>query len=456
MNYTNKDVYRSAANEERFNLVVKYLFDKWCDNKITIHPDEVTDEMLIEYFGNSVIGVIYTKTKRNTMDKTDTEGKINIKSNKNNKNKNKNIIITQQNKKTNSNKRKYIKEKEKENKNNFQKNVKLDEKHNNNSIDKILDVWDMECKELQNEFKNRELEKCECLGETFGILTDIENIRLKLQRNFSKDSQNSIFMLNRIEPAGNLDKDLKSDILNVKNKIKLIEANLFNNKIEIDERLNSNLDMPENIWNDNNGCENAFNQQQTESDMMIDHSLATDKMAAVCDSTIFKYIQNLSAMEIQLNNNMHQYQKDIDAVDEQISFFDSTVLNMEWKFFKHFVNNMLVYGLNCSDCVDTRISILETSSINSKTSNNSKENIQSTNIDNSVELISNETAGVVGESTALLFQQVEIKQKLTFAGGLVIIKDSFKNEIIPVLWQRNTISLIEINVQGWYNDNDYG
>ena len=263
---------------------------------------------------------------------------------------------------SNSNQNKDKVEDKKGNSNNNKKKTKTNKRNENtkankiekrnNSVDEILDTWEIECKKIRNELEKRKLENCKCLDATFGILIEIENMELNLERNFSKHSQKNIFILNGNERAGNLNIDLKQDILNVKNRIKLIQVNLLNDEIAIDERLKNK--------SDNNVCENVLNQQQIESAMMIDHSLTTDTIAAECDSRIFQYIQNLNTMKIQFKNNMCQYHQNTDEVDEQLFIFNSTILNMEWIFFTKFVNNMLAYGLHCSDCNDSRTTISET------------------------------------------------------------------------------------------------
>lgn len=77
-------------------------------------------------------------------------------------------------------------------------------------------------------------------------------------------------------------------------------------------------------------------------------------------------------------------------------------------------------------------------------------------IDKSVQLLASlATAGVAGESTVTSLQRIKIEKQITLAGGLLTTKDVCKNETILVLWYGNTISWMEINVQGWYNGNVY-
>ena len=270
-------------------------------------------------------------------------------------------VNTNKNKNKNKNTNKV---KDKRNKNNSKIKAKTNTKNDrntnknepkigntNSSINELLNVWEKECRKIQTEFKKRDLEKCKCLDETFGILTDIENMILKLKMNFLKDSDGNISILNEFERAGILDLDLKQDILHVKNKIKLIEVSLINEKIGIDEGEKNKLETGIKFLNDNNVCKNVFEQQQINS-TMIDYSLTIDKMVAECDKTISKYIQNINTTKIQFENNIHQYQKDAYEINKPLSIFNGMVLNMEWNILKKFVNNILVYGLNCSRIVE--------------------------------------------------------------------------------------------------------
>ena len=257
-----------------------------------------------------------------------------------NKNKNKNKVKdTKRN--TNNNKNKTKTNKKNNNRSTNKNEQKIENK--NSSFNELLNVWEKECKNIQNELTKRDSEQCKCLDETFGILTKIENMLLKLKMNFLKDSDENMSILNQLERARNLDLDFKRDILNVKNKIELIEASLINEKIEMDERLKNKLETVK-FWNDNNVCENVFEQQQ----IMIDHSLTTDKMVAECDRTMSKYIQNINTTKIQFENSIHQCKKDAYESNKPLSIFNGIVLNMEWNILKKFVNNILVYGLNGS------------------------------------------------------------------------------------------------------------
>ena len=129
--------------------------------------------------------------------------------------------------------------------------------------------------------------------------------------NFLKNSDENLYILDQLKGAGKFDLDLKQDFLNVKNKIELIKVSLINEKIEIDKGEKNKLETGVKVLNDNNVCENVFEQQQINSAIMIDYCLTTDKMVAECDETMSKYIQNINTTEIQFENNIHQYIKNM-------------------------------------------------------------------------------------------------------------------------------------------------
>ena len=83
-----------------------------------------------------------------------------------------------------------------------------------------LDAWDIECKEILNEFEKRQLQKCNFLDESFCIFIDMEKEKSKLNemsRNYSANTVN----LKKIQKDIEFDENLKQDISQIKNTIRL-------------------------------------------------------------------------------------------------------------------------------------------------------------------------------------------------------------------------------------------
>ena len=102
-------------------------------------------------------------------------------------------------------------------------------------INTTIDKWDMECKEIQNEWQKRELEKCNLFDESFGILSDIEKTRLKLDKIgiSSSASENTLIQIERNNASNGI---LTQDILIIQNFIRLAEERVLKQELERKER----------------------------------------------------------------------------------------------------------------------------------------------------------------------------------------------------------------------------
>ena len=112
------------------------------------------------------------------------------------------------------------------------------------SIDKFFDAWDIECKNMQNELKERESEKCILVDESFGILVEIEDMSIKLEEYLNHIQLNKFNLkqmeLEQIEKNDVIDTILKQEIQSVKHKMGLIQKNLIKQEIEMKERKDIN------------------------------------------------------------------------------------------------------------------------------------------------------------------------------------------------------------------------
>ena len=404
------DVYRSAANEERFDLVIDYLFEKWCKDQINVNPDTVTDEMLIERFGNNVVNAVY------------------LQSNKSNKNTNKTTI-------KNNNKIKY--EKENENKNNNVKNIHLDAQYDNNSIDKILDTWEMECKNLQNEFRKRELEKCNCLNEKFDVLIEIENMKLKLEK-ILIDSLDDRINLHKTETTGESNANLVQDIINVKYHIKSVEEKLLHQEVQMKERNKMDDSKRKEIETDIKGQKNV----------LIEQNKNDEASAIKC-----KELNKANAECVDLIQNVKTIVKYI-TINKETNKFNQVLCDVEWTILKRFTNsiftNSVLIELNSNDenvNHTDRSKVLEYGL--------AKSNVNIIEFDIEQLVITQNTGkkyGNVGSiNTSSMNFDYQQKQQIQYVyfDGLINNTEACLTSGITLCIFRNFVSCVNINVQGY-------
>ena len=168
-----KQVYRCQENEERFSFVIDFIFEKWWTDRLNIEPDEVTDEMLLEHYGDCVRNVFsHNRLNRNKDNIDDLEYEIKVG----------------------------------------------------------LDKWDKQIQEINLELGLRNNSKYVFFDESFGILNKIDNECKVLDLSIGK--YDNFDIKSYLEQIGNCDVQIK----NAKNKLEVISANIENKEIRNQER----------------------------------------------------------------------------------------------------------------------------------------------------------------------------------------------------------------------------
>ena len=167
--------FGDQKDKERFSLVIDFIFEKWCREGMVIEPDDVTDEMLLKQYGDCVRNMLlHNRLNGNKDNNDDLEYKIKDS----------------------------------------------------------LDRWDRQISEIYLESKLRNNRKCVIFNvdDSFGILNRIENE--------CKISDLSIGKYDNFDIKSYLKQIEKYDIQikNVKNKLKVINANIENRQIGTQER----------------------------------------------------------------------------------------------------------------------------------------------------------------------------------------------------------------------------
>ena len=264
-----KQVYRCQANEKRFSLVINFIFDKWCKDRIDIEPDEVTDEMLLKQYGDCIQNVLSHNRLNGNKDNDDLEYKIKVG----------------------------------------------------------LDRWDKQIQEIYLESGLRNNRKCVIFNvdESFGILNKIENECKILDLSIKK--YDNLNIKSYLKQIGKYDEQIK----NVKNKLKVISANIQNKEIGIQERDKINEIKIERSEIDVENARNFVNEQKKKE---------KDEL------NIMDKCKEIDRIGMEIKNLILQTDNDKIIIEREWCIFNEIMVDTEWIILKSFISRILCNSID--------------------------------------------------------------------------------------------------------------
>ena len=211
---------------------------------------------------------------------------------------------------------------------------------NTDKIESILGAWDVEVNNIIDELQDREMETFKALFETVGCLTEMNDTNNELDLLFNKYHSFDIkSYLEQIKRNQETEKLVEQEIQIVENKLKLVNDKVIKQylKIKDNERMNEtkmkefqkDIAQKKIFLQDNNVCENTFVKKEKEKEKVEDETT-----------------NHIKTKETQYQSQI--VEKDNDSNNGPLFLFNNLISNLECNILKHFVSNIIAYGLHCS------------------------------------------------------------------------------------------------------------
>ena len=192
------------------------------------------------------------------------------------------------------------------------------------TFDSLLDVWDMDINNVQNESKCREKEICRIMIESFGCLEAMHTLEKQLDSSYKEYNRFDIELyLKQREKNNQKENTFNEDVLTVKNKLELEKENIFSQKMKMKERERINVNE---IKVSNTHIEEGKNflveQKEQEKHEM--------KIMEICKEIVG-----------ECEKLMKVYDNSSFKIGKEICQLNYMVNDIEWTIFKRTVGNQI-------------------------------------------------------------------------------------------------------------------
>ena len=213
-----------------------------------------------------------------------------------------------------------------ENKNKNENTTNGNKKDKNiDTFDSLLDVWDMEINNVQNELKRRKKEICNIMIESFGCSTVIYLLNAQLDSLFKEYNTFDIeSYLKQIEKNNEKENIFNQEFQLVKNELELEKENIFNQEMKIKERERININIIQEFKTCiEKGRDFLMEQQRQEKQEL----------------NITEKSKEIDEIVIECENLMKEYDNSGLKIEREVCQLNDMVNDIEWTIFKRTFGN---------------------------------------------------------------------------------------------------------------------